>query len=222
MTSACTVLPDDGGPPSGWVPVESRWLGLDRRTLVPGIVVAVVGIIMSGVLPSVSGAIAWSDPIAPGDRVPVGPSVVVAPPVGWQLTSGTRSTDDPVTGPAARAELTDGGVTMELDAEASAGELGTTLEAVTDDIRASADGAGYVPSGDPVRLSSSGGLSGVVQRWTSTTESGIVAVLAVPATGGDSAPGVLVVQASGPGTALDAVVGDVDATIRSATTDSAR
>lgn len=214
------ALPDsspvaDEGPPDGWVPVERRWLGLDRRSLLPGAVVAVVGILLSGVVPFVNDSVSWNNPIAAGDRVALGPRVVVTPPVGWQLVSGVRVGEQTVAPPAPAASLSDAGVTMTVGVEALPAGVDTLLTTVTDDVRGSAEGAGYRAQSDPVHLTTDGGLRGVAQRWSSPATTGIVAVVEVPAADGSGSPSGVVVRVSGPGNAMDSVNADVERTLRS-------
>ena len=54
-TSTDQAVSTPGARP-GYVPVERRWLGLDRRSLPAAIVVAVVGILFGGILPLLNQA----------------------------------------------------------------------------------------------------------------------------------------------------------------------
>ncbi|MFC4944064.1 hypothetical protein [Pseudonocardia sp. GCM10023141] len=206
---------EDGGPPDGWVPVERRRLGLDRQSLLPGLAVAVVGILLSGVIPFINDAVPWDNAIAAGDRVALGPQLVVTPPVGWQLVNGVRVGERTVAGPAPVAELTDAGVTMVLTAEALPGGVEALLTTVTDDIAGSDQGAGLRVDGDPVHLITDSGRTGVTQRWSSPSTTGIVAVIAVPPADASQRPTGVVIRVSGSGNATDVVNPDVERTLRS-------
>ena len=59
-------------PGERWVPVDGRWLGLDRRTLVPALVVLAVAALMSIVLPAANKLTPYDDEVVEGDVVSIG------------------------------------------------------------------------------------------------------------------------------------------------------
>ncbi|WP_433087754.1 hypothetical protein ACQP1P_17650 [Dactylosporangium sp. CA-052675] len=73
-----------------WVPVERRFLGLDRRALVPAGLVALLVALALGILPAVDAAVPVHDPVRAGDVVQVGPDVQFSPAAGANLVSGLR------------------------------------------------------------------------------------------------------------------------------------
>jgi len=206
---------DRGDPPEDWVPVERRWLGLDRRSLPAGITVAVIAILFTAVLPFLNDSISWNNPIVAGDRIALGPQAVVTPPLGWQLVNGVRVGEQTTAGAA--AVLTDAGVTMNLAVEALPDGVDMLLTTITGDISRSAQGTGLRADSTAVHLTTAGGLTAAVQRWSSPSTSGVVAVIADPPADGSGSPTAVVIQASGPGSALDTVIADVDRTIRGVT-----
>lgn len=77
------------------VPVDQRWLGMDRRGVpYAGIAIALV-VLLHWVIPAVNDAVAWDDPTRAGDVLDLGDGIVATPPVGWQLEEGFRTTDGP-------------------------------------------------------------------------------------------------------------------------------
>ncbi|WP_405099315.1 hypothetical protein [Micromonospora sp. NBC_01412] len=96
----------------GWVPVERRWLGLDRRSLTPTIMVAAIAVLLTFVVPLIDRAVPQDDPIRAGERLDLGGGIVVTPPAGWELESGIRVGDKttvPVTAGTADAAFSGDG-----------------------------------------------------------------------------------------------------------------
>ena len=54
----------------GWVPVEHRWLGLDRRQLKPAIFVLVVALLLIYGWPALNAITPWNNPIKADDILP--------------------------------------------------------------------------------------------------------------------------------------------------------
>lgn len=209
------ALPSDSvspEPPPVWVPVERRRLGLDRRSLLPGLVVAVIGLLFGGVLPLVDDAVAWDDPIAPGERVAIGAVATAAPPAGWQLVGGIRVGEGTVGPTGATATLFAEGVTLSAALTPLPDGPDAALDLLTADL-AGLSPDGFTVVGEPRRLTTDGGLSGVEQQWSTTAEQGLITVVALPAGQGTTAG--VAVRAKGVGTSFDARRGDIDSTIAS-------
>ena len=71
-----------------WVPVERRWFGLDRRSLLPALVVFVIAIVLRSVIPWIDQAVPGHDVVRAGDRLNLDRGLTVTPPVGWELVDG--------------------------------------------------------------------------------------------------------------------------------------
>src|SRR5262245_9135453 len=69
--------------PVGHVPVEHRWLGLDRRTLAPGLGVLLLALLWAVVLPAVNEAVPDDREVGAGTVLVASHGVTVVPPVGW-------------------------------------------------------------------------------------------------------------------------------------------
>ena len=75
------------------VPVEHRFLGLDRRTFPFAIAALVVWAVWVLVVPWIDRQVSWDDTIRPGDVLRVTDTVTLTPVAGWGLQSGLRTTD---------------------------------------------------------------------------------------------------------------------------------
>ena len=75
------------------VPVEHRFLGLDRRTLPFALVALVVWGLWTVLIPWVDRQVSWDDTIRAGDVLRVTDTVTLTPVAGWGLESGLRTTD---------------------------------------------------------------------------------------------------------------------------------
>ncbi|MFD7659409.1 hypothetical protein ACFV4N_35990, partial [Actinosynnema sp. NPDC059797] len=68
--------------PGDRVPVEHRFLGLDRRTFGPGLIVLAVALLLIYGLPALNAAIPWNDEVRAGDVLDLGDGATAVPPVG--------------------------------------------------------------------------------------------------------------------------------------------
>ncbi|MFF1820775.1 hypothetical protein ACFVWG_25940 [Kribbella sp. NPDC058245] len=73
----------------GWVPVEHRWFGLDRRTFKPGLIALGVALLLIYGLQGLNAVIPWHNEIRAGQVLDLGSGATAVPPVGWQLENGT-------------------------------------------------------------------------------------------------------------------------------------
>lgn len=103
MTHA-NVTEREGPPPARyepddrWVPVDRRWFGLDRTTILPAAIVLAVAIVMSIVIPQINDAVSYDDPVVAGDVMELQYGITFVPAPGWGITDGVREADTPVTG----------------------------------------------------------------------------------------------------------------------------
>ena len=79
-------------PDQGWVPVDRRWLGLDRPTIAPTLTVFALAIVMVVVLPFIDATVSY-DTAKAGDVIEVQGDVTFVPEAGWAITSGIRAGD---------------------------------------------------------------------------------------------------------------------------------
>lgn len=183
-------------PPRGWVPVEHRFLGLDRRTFKPALIALVIALVLAYGLPALNAAIPWHNEIRAGDRLDLGAGATAVPPVGWQLQSGTL-TGAAATSPATlQAVLATGGATIELRGAPYRG----SADAFLDQVERS---EGDVPGVDGARgtVTTAAGLTGVVQAGTGPGGDALDVAFKMAATGqdADAAPALLFRVRTAPG-----------------------
>lgn len=182
--------------PHGWVPVEHRFLGLDRRTFPPALIALVIALLLAYGLPAVNAAVPWHNEIRAGDRLDLGDGATAIPPVGWQLESGTLLGATAVSPLSLQADLATGGATIALRGAAFRG----TADAFLDQVER-AEGA--VPGIDGARgtVTTSGGLVGVGQAGTGPGGDALDVAFKVAAPGqvADDAPALLVRVRTTPG-----------------------
>lgn len=154
------------------MPVEQRWLGLDRRSLPPAIAVVAVAVLLAVLLPLADRLVPADDPIRPGERLDLGGGVSVAAPAGWRLESGIRAgerTTVPVTPGSADAVLSTGGVVISLHLAAFGGDAAALLDAVE------LTGTAGVTRGARSPVTTQGGVTGLAEHFTGPGTEGLVA-----------------------------------------------
>jgi hypothetical protein len=75
------------------VPVEHRFLGLDRRTFPLAGAALAVWLLWAVIVPAIDDAVPWRDTVRPGDVLQLTDGVTMVPVPGWGLQSGLRTTD---------------------------------------------------------------------------------------------------------------------------------
>jgi hypothetical protein len=140
----------------GWVPVEHRWFGLDRRTFKPALIVLVIALLLIYGWQAVDAAIPWHNEIKAGDVLDLGDGATAVPPVGWQLESGALVG---AAGGGSPVLLASGGATMALQ-EAS---FNGTADAFLDQVQRAAGDTSSAVGGSRGTLTTESGLVGVVQ-----------------------------------------------------------
>ena len=160
------------------MPVEHRWLGLDRRSIPYGLVAFGVIALWAWVMPWINAHVAWDDSTRAGEAFAVTTEVTMTVPPGWGVVSGLRTDDEPRGGDQAReVEQTllvkDGVVFSILQGpfEESPTRLLDQANLIT-----GAQVSGYHVSGESHNVTTAAGLRGVTQDFTSATGAGIVTV----------------------------------------------
>ncbi|MER5261915.1 hypothetical protein ABTZ99_07540 [Actinosynnema sp. NPDC002837] len=202
-------------PEAGWVPVEHRVLGLDRRTFTPAFVVLVISLGLIYGLPALNAAIPWHNEIRAGDVLDLGDGATAVPPVGWHLESGTlvgEGQENPV---GLQALLASGGATVELRGAAFKGAAEQFLDQVQRSQGDDVPGVG----GSRATLTTDAGVVGVAQSYTGPSGDGLDVAfkVAVGADGpAEAAPALLVRVRTSPGQ-FERYRGAVAALLRSIT-----
>lgn len=169
-------------PPPDWVPVEQRWLGMDRRTLLPAGLVAALVALTFWVLPAIDDATAVDDPTVAGDVIQVD-EIRFTPATGWNLEEGLRSgTADSGTYPE-HAKLTKDSITFEVQTGGFAGSAKGLIDQIKkNNDKLGKDGAD-VRTGELTAFATSGGDKGVLARFTTTTSEGLIGAIVDDGTG---------------------------------------
>jgi hypothetical protein len=180
-----------GGAPPGWVPVEHRWFGLDRRTFRAGFSALAVALLLIYGTQALNAAIPWHNEIQPGQVLDLGDGATAVPPVGWQLEDGTLVGGAGASATNLQILLASGGATIELDGTSYDGSAVAFLDQVE---RSEGDDEATV-SGAQGTLTTNAGLVGVVDSQTGPSGDGVDVAfkMAVGTTQAiDSAPALLV------------------------------
>lgn len=169
--------------PAGWVPVEQRWWGLDRRALVPAVVVAVFAAVCFWVLPAINSAVQVDDRIRAGDVVQVGDDVTFAPAAGWTLAVGLRSGASPGTPYPGQAQVMKGAVAFSVttsDFDGTPRQLLAQIESNNDRVPPS---SAVRIVGRPATFTTTTGQRGVLTRFSNGETVGFIAALVFGGTG---------------------------------------
>jgi hypothetical protein len=81
------------GVPDTFVPVDRRWAGFDKRTIVPSVIVLILAAVFSLVLPRINDSVSYTDQVKAGDVLDLAKGeLTFTPTVGWNLVQGVRLT----------------------------------------------------------------------------------------------------------------------------------
>jgi hypothetical protein len=112
-------------------PDERRVLGLDRRTILPALLVLGLALVEGVLLPSINSSTTYKHQIHKGAVVTLANGITLVPTPGWALATGalaghTRSQ----VGSTAQTELVNGGVNLYVQAAPFAGTASALLTRV--------------------------------------------------------------------------------------------
>jgi hypothetical protein len=193
---------------SGRIPVEHRFLGLDRRTIPLAAVALAVWLLWVVVVPAIDEAVPWRDVTRPGDVLRVTSTVTMTPAVGWGVQSGLRTTDRTKSGQNSEdVVLVNGGVTFQVTSGPWTGTPAQLLDQVTL-ITGTVIGQSFRITQGAATIRTADGDVGVLESFATPRVEGLVAALVY---GGDG----LQIQAVGTPEQLAARAGDVQRMISS-------
>jgi hypothetical protein len=172
-------------PSTGYVPVEQRWLGLDRRTIPLAAVVLGLMLLFMAVIPAINDAIGWDDETEAGDVLDLGAGVTFVPPAGWELTKGIRVDDEPSTGVSGdgAASISDGGVAVTVERSGFDGTPAELLDQVNL-LRTASDAdpnRSFKLTGPRKTFTTASGITGVSEAYTSANGEGRIIALTLDA-----------------------------------------
>ncbi len=159
------------------VPVDQRWLGMDRRGIPYAAIAIALIIVLHWVVPAIDNATGWDDPTVAGDVLDLGSGIRITPPVGWQLEQGVRTTDDPVVpvnADASQLTLSNGATTISVTGagwDGSADELMDQYEKVRETSDEEPDRL-FAVDGARSSFTTPSGITGVQQAYQSATGDG--------------------------------------------------
>ena len=205
-----------GGAADTWVPVERRWLGLDRRTLLPGLLVLALALLLRSVVPLIDRAVPGHDVVRAGDRFDLGAGLSIAPPVGWQIVDGIlvgARTVQPGTG-SPTAAVVRSGISAQMAVSTFAGDAGALLDQINRNDERSGERPAFTADSDRTAITATGEVTGLAESYTSTSQDGVIAAYTFPDDRG------LAVEVVGDRDQLAARSGQIDAMLRSVSLES--
>lgn len=184
MTTA--TPPSETAAPPDWVPVEHRFLGLDRRTIAPALAVLVLAFVFATVIPAINAAIKPDNPVRPGDVLNLGNGLTLVPAQDWNIVKGLRvgdATNAPATGSAPPVELANGSVSLRVLVGPFAGTPNALLDQINR-LNTELDGIDqFATTGDRVSVTTAQGATGVVETFTGSNVDGKIAAFVYDGTG---------------------------------------
>jgi hypothetical protein len=165
----------------GWVPADQRWLGLDRRTLLPAGIVLAVAVVMHWVIPWIDTLVPYHEQIQAGQTMSLARDIRFAPPVGWGISSGVVTGNAPASGvyPDSAAVFS-GPSSLSVTTDAFTGsprELLRQIQLGNQNQQALALDAKATP------ITTASGIPGLISEFRDTTSDGAIAVFTVDGTG---------------------------------------
>ncbi|MCR1785272.1 hypothetical protein KVF89_22220 [Nocardioides carbamazepini] len=189
------------------VPVEHRFLGLDRRGFPYAFSVLAIFLVATVVVPRIDKAINWDDPVAAGDQLALSERIVFTPATGWNVQSGFRAPHGEPAGRSGGAALTGGGVVLTVAPDSFDGTP-TELLAQIQKVTSATDDPSFRVDGKASTVSTMSGEVGVLQSYSSVRGDGLIAAFVIDGTG-------IKVTAYGPPVQLKAAAERVHAMITS-------
>ncbi|MGW5571119.1 hypothetical protein ACWEVD_07925 [Nocardia thailandica] len=169
-------------PGDRWVPVDRRLLGIDKRTIVPALIVLALAFLQGVLLPRIDAAVPEKDVTAAGDVIAVQGGIGFTAAGGWSLVAGERTSDEPAgQGYPPQAVLTRGGTQFVVRVGTFDGDAAALLSRIerTDELL----GGALRAEGDPVAITTRGGVDGMITRYAAATTDGVLAAFVLDGTG---------------------------------------
>lgn len=176
------VAPEHQSVPPGWVPVERRWLGMDRTTLLPAAVVVVLVALAMWGLPALDRAVPVDDPAQAGDVVRVD-DVEFDPAAGWSIDSGALASDPPESGGFPNtAQVSKDGFVFSVASDEFDGTPAELMAQLQRNNERLNDGT-VIDMGRVQTFQTAQGARGVIGRFTFSGGTGLVAAYVFDGTG---------------------------------------
>lgn len=199
----------DGLTPTGRVPVEHRFFGLDRRSLLPGLVVIGLFVFWTLVIPGVNSLLNYDQTTKAGDVFALGPGLTMDAQEGWGVEQGLLTRDTTRSrSPGEGVVLVDGSVSFQVSPGPYRGDLRTLLSQIDKVTSATQRDEAFHVAGDVQAFQTAAGQVGLAQPYTTIDGKGVVAALQYGGTG-------LQITASGPEADLTAKADEIEQMIDS-------
>lgn len=161
--------------PTGWVPVERRLFGIDRRTLLPAVLVAAFAALAFWGVPALNAATDLDDPVRAGDVIQLSDSVTFAPAAGWNIEAGIRQGEAGPTGNPKTAQVVHNGVTFTVTADSFDGTPAELLEQIRDTSDAEHSDSALTIDGKSSTFTTTSGEHGVIAKFSASSGIGVLA-----------------------------------------------
>ncbi|MEV6216822.1 hypothetical protein [Nocardia sp. NPDC051833] len=195
-------------PGDRWVPVDRRRLGMDKRTILPALIVLALAFVQGVLLPQIDAAIPEKDVTTTGEVIALQGQVGFTAAGDWSLIAGERREVEPSgQGYPPQAVLARGGSQFVVRTGKFDGDPRALLAQIerTDELL----DTGLTASGEPTAITTRSGVDGVITRYAAATVDGVLAAFVVDGTGIE----VVAVGPAQPGQDLLGEVADMIASI---------
>jgi hypothetical protein len=196
--------------PTGRVPAEHRFLGLDRRTFLPGLIVIGLYLFWTVLIPAVNEALEYEQTTAAGDVFLISEGLTMEAQEGWGVESGLLSTEK--TSSNSKGEpvlLVNGGVSFSVATGPYSGEgLRPLLNGIKKVRTAAVGDEAFHVVGKVQGFTTSEGQRGLGQAYSTVEGMGVVAALQYEETG-------LSITATGPVNQMSDKADEIEAMIDS-------
>jgi uncharacterized Zn-binding protein involved in type VI secretion len=189
------------------VPVEHRFLGLDKRSFPYALFVLAVFLVATVVIPRVDKAIDWDDPVRAGEQLALTDTIAFAPTTGWNVEQGFRVGAGGSAVQSGAATVVGDGVTFAIAPDTFDGTPAELLDQI-EKVTSSTGDPSFRVDGEPATITLPSGDVGVVQTYSSVNGDGLIAAFVIDDTG-------VKVTAYGPPAQMRAAAADIDGMLAS-------
>ena len=180
-TASAPPLSGTEHPPPGWVPVDQRFAGFDRRTAVPALLLVVVTLLLHFAIPAVDDATAFNDPVRPGEVMALSGDVTITPIEGWNVESGLRTGQSANPPPGAR--LVHGDIGLTVGTGTFSGDSRALLDQIMKSQSSLGGSAERKAVSAPVQITSARGEHGMMVRFRGASSEDVLVAFARNGTG---------------------------------------
>ena len=166
------------------MPVERRWLGLDRTTILPALVVLALAATMALGVPAIDNAVPDGVRARAGDQIGLARGITFVPATGWVITDGILLGQEPRSGGyPSSATVNDGPVSFRVQTAPYSGTAAALLQQIRETDNALFGSQGLHVSEDSYPVRTATGLQGVLSPFRSAASDGVAAAFVIDGTG---------------------------------------